>query len=307
MATAFKQNILFPVGRLVAGSVYEPKIKDHQGNPLVLKRGPDAGKPTQRFDFAVAFAKGNETHFGFTEWGKIVWDVAHQCFPKGQADSPTFAFKIIDGDSTVLNGREKRPCDQPGHAGHWVVWFSSSYPPNLRTADGTRELTEKDAIKRGYFVQVFGNVDGNEDLQKPGVYINHSAVALSGFGEEIVGGQDYSNVGFGAAPLPAGASNVPVAAMNAAPQVPGAAAPPASATPPPAASPSAGLPPSPSVPVQPHSGFRTPPGASPPPPPVAPAPPAGPTMTALANGIPYSAYITNGWTDATLRQHGYLI
>lgn len=306
MATAFKTNILFPVGRLVSGSVYEPQVKDHLGQPLVIKRGPDAGKPTQRFWFAVAFAKGAETHWGFTEWGKILWDLGHQCFPRGQADQPTFAWKIIDGDSTVMNAKENRPCDKPGYAGHWVVNFSSTYPPSLRTADGKQELTEKDAIKRGFFIQVFGNADGNEDMQKPGIYINHSAVALSGFGQEIVSGQDYSEVGFGAAPLPQGASQVPVAAMTAAPPVPGAAAPPLPAVQP-AASPSAPVPPT--VAVQPHAGFRAPPAvnAAPPPPPAPPAPPAGPVMTAKAAGASYASFIANGWTDAAMRAEGYLV
>lgn len=315
MATAFKQNILFPVGRLVGGSVHEARTKDHQGNPLVIKRGPDTGKPTQRFDFAVAYLKGTETHWGFTEWGKVIWEVGHQCFPKGQADQPNFAWKITDGDSTVLNGNEKRPCDQAGYAGHWVVWFSSSYPPNLRNADGTRELNENEIIKRGNCVQVYGNVDGNDDLLKPGVYVNHSAVAFSGHhvDGEISGGQDYSAVGFGQSPLPPGVTPVPAAGMISAPPIPGAASLPTTVAPPPAASPSAPVPTP--VAVTPHPGYMTPPavGAAPPPPPAPsappppPAPPAGPVMTAKAAGASYASFIANGWTDAAMRAEGYLV
>jgi hypothetical protein len=30
-------------------------------------------------------------------------------------------------------------------------------------------------------------------------------------------------------------------------------------------------------------------------------------MTAKANGVTYAAMVTAGWTDATLRQHGYMV
>jgi hypothetical protein len=53
------------------------------------------------------------------------------------------------------------------------------------------------------------------------------------------------------------------------------------------------------------------PGAPIPPPPhpaiLQPPPPAGPTMTALAAGVTYEAFIAAGWTDATLRANGYIV
>jgi hypothetical protein len=53
------------------------------------------------------------------------------------------------------------------------------------------------------------------------------------------------------------------------------------------------------------------PGAPMPPPPhpaiLQPPPPAGPTMTALAAGVTYEAFIAAGWADATLRANGYIV
>ena len=38
-------EILTPVGRIVQGSCFEAKTHDLQGNPLVVKTGPNAGQP----------------------------------------------------------------------------------------------------------------------------------------------------------------------------------------------------------------------------------------------------------------------
>ena len=52
-----RTNITTPVGRLVAGSPYKGSDKDAEGRPLVVKNGPDAGKPRLDFYFAVAIPK----------------------------------------------------------------------------------------------------------------------------------------------------------------------------------------------------------------------------------------------------------
>jgi len=56
--------------------------------------------------------------------------------------SPAFSWKVTDGDSPLPNKKGKRPCDQTGYAGHWVIWFSQGWLPKRVNADGTVELPE---------------------------------------------------------------------------------------------------------------------------------------------------------------------
>jgi hypothetical protein len=311
-------NFTTPVGRLVMGSLYKAQTTDAENRPLVIKTGPNAGQPRVDYFFALAIPKGSERHWAETEWGRKVWETGHKSFPNGQATAPTFAWKIVDGDSTIPNKAGRKPCDREGYKGHWVVHFSGGYAPRIFNADGSAPIVEPDAVKLGYYVQVAGSVAGNESMQQPGVYINHSMVALAGYGPEIIVGPDPTQAGFGAAPLPPGASAVPVggftapatpapAAAYAPPAPPGAPA--AASAPvytPPAPTPVAAAPAAPAAPamvVQPHPGFLAGPGAAPPPPVV-----GTPVrlMLPAAGQITYEQYIANGWTDALLVQHGMM-
>jgi len=287
-----RHNFTTPVGRLVMGSLYKPQTTDAENRPLVVKSGPNAGQARVDYFFAVAIPKGPEQHWATTEWGQKIWTAGHTGFPNGQANAPTFAWKVVDGDSQVPNRKGRKPCDREGYKGNWVISFSSGFAPKIYNKDGSAAIVEPDAVKLGYYVQVNGDVTDNGSQQQPGVYINHNMVALSAFGPEIQVGPDASAVGFGQAPLPAGASTVPPAAFTppATPQAPVAASvpPPAMVTPP-----------------TPNPAFL---GA--PPAPV--APPPAPTavvrhMTAKAAGATYEALLAAGWTDALLIQHGMMV
>lgn len=299
-----RKDILFPIGRLVRGSLYKGQDKDAEGKPLVVKSGPNTGQPRLDFYFAVAIPKTpGQTHWAQTEWGAQIWAVGHAAFPQA-AQAPSFAWKVVDGDSTVPNKKGRKPCDNEGYPGNWVVQFSSGYAPKIFTADGTQQITEVDAVKLGYFVQVYGSCDGNGSQSQPGVFVNHSMVAMSGYGPEIVVGPDATAVGFGKGPAPVGMMSAPAAgAFNPAPPVapvPAAPAAPAVA----AAPPVMAAPPAP-VAVAPNPAILMPP------PPVAAAPvpaaPAAPVMTPKAAGITYEAMIAGGWTREALVQHGYVL
>lgn len=281
-------QLLFPVGRMVFGSMYTPQTTDFDNKPLLVKTGPSAGQPTQRFNFGVAYAKNGTQHFSQTPWGAILWQEGHSSFRGGEAQHPSFAWKVTDGDSTVPNKRQKRPCDQEGYPGHWIVSFSSSFAPKLTNADGTQQLLEPNAIQCGYYVEVYGNVSGNKTQSNPGIFINHEYVALSAYGPIINTGVDPRTIGFGGGQLPAGASQVPPSSgFNPAPPpagyppaAPAYGAPPAGYAPPPA--PPAAYNPN----VQPSGPAYAPPGqqgyvpgapaayAPPPAPPAGYAPPA---------------------------------
>jgi hypothetical protein len=276
------ETITTPVGRLVEGSLYKGNEFNAENQPLVFKTGKNAGQPRVDYYFALAIPKGNETHWNQTEWGKVIYNVGKVAFPKGQWERPDFSWKITDGDSTVLNKANRRPCDKEGFPGNWVLKFSRSFAPKIYNADGSQLITEENYVNLGDFMQVHALIAGNDSDKQPGVYLNHMMVAFSAYGERIVLGPDPKSVGFGNAPLPPGAS----------------ATPPASFVPP----------------VQPVSYVacddqgKVTSGVMPPPyPQILNVPPA-PTrvMTPKANGITYEQYKQAGWTDEQMIAEGVL-
>jgi len=332
---AQKVNITSPVGRIVMGSLYDPSTTDAEGKPLVVKTGPNAGQPRVNYFFALAIPKGAEPHWAHTPWGQQIWNVGNQAFPNA-AQSPAFAWKIEDGDSQIPNKKGRKPCDNEGWRGHWILKFSGGFAPKVYQQEGAGyvQVMQKDFCKPGYFVEVAFSVEGNGSQSQPGVYINHSMVCFRAYGPEISFGPDVASAGFGAAPLPAGASMTPPAGAIPMPQAPAAApalpgAPAGYAPPPvpagvpqipgaaPAPLPPGGFVPMPSapvpgapapIPVMPNPGFvQVPPPA---PAPMAPPPaPAAPVrqMTAAANGVTYEAYVAAGWSDAQLVQNGLML
>ena len=278
-----RTNFTTPVGRMVMGSLYTPQTTDAEGKPLVVKSGPNAGQPKVQYFFALAIPKTGEQHWSQTPWGAAIWKTGHEAFPQGQADAPTFAWKIVDGDSAVPNTSGKKPCDREGYRGNWVLSFSSGFAPKIYNKDGTAVIPEPGAVKLGYFIQVNGDVDGNGSALKPGVFLNHSMVALSAYGPEISIGPDASTAGFGTAPLPPGAM----------------ATPPASFAPPSANPALAVAPPVPAM-IPPNPAFLAVPPA-----PVAPPAPAH-VMLPAAGGASYEQMIAAGWTDALLVANGMM-
>lgn len=283
MAKAQKLDFTTPVSRLVGGSIYEPKTTDHEGKPMVVKSGPNAGQPRVSYDFAIAVPKvAGQTHWSQHAFFSPVWAFGHAAYPQGQAQIASFAWKVIDGDSTVPNKSLKRPCDNEGYPGHWVVWFSSGTAPTVWNSDGTAQILEAGAVKNGFFVQVQGNVAPNNSEQSPGLYWNHFRLALAAYGPEISYGPSVGEAGFGqGVQLPPGASTAPVAAAFS------------PAPPPPV--PGAPLVPPPPVP------------ALAPPPPLPVPVPAGPQPTEKGKAVDLAAMRVGGWTDALLIEHGYLM
>lgn len=314
MTTPYKQSLLFPVGRLLMGSFTVPQDKDIDGNPMTVKKGPNKGQPSVRWFFAYGIPKTPGVgHWGSEPgWGQIIWTIGHSCFPAGQAQRPDFAWKIVDGDSAIPNKKGTKPCDREGYKGMWVISFSSQFAPKCYNSDGSAPM-DPAAFKLGMWVQVNGTVDGNEQDQQPGVYMNHDGVAFQWADKEIFTGIDPKTVGFGkgvnrpagACLVPPGAFTPPADAPAAAPVVPGVPTP-GVATPAPIAPPAAptAVAPSPSfVPAAVH--------AAAPPAPAAPAAPvAGPPgkfMTEAAKGVPYASFIAQGWNDEQLITAGYLL
>lgn len=304
-----KITITSPVGRYVQGSLYVPQTVDDEGNPLVFKKGPDAGKPRVTFFFAMAIPKNpGETHWNQTEWGKQIFAVGHQAHP-GPAQSPTFAWKIEDGDSTIPNTKGKKNCDRDGFPGNWIVKFSGGGKPGstvriCRSGNGTwvNETTEG-FIKPGDFIQVNFTVEGNgDDSKSKGVYLNHNIVAFSAYGPRIEFGPDAATCGFGQAPLPPGASAVPLASTAPLPADNGFSTPAPVIPTLPLMPGGVAITPAPTIPVIPNVAFA---GIVAPPPPPPPAPVR--QLTALAQGATYEQLKAGGWTDELLVSQGLMV
>lgn len=224
-------TILSPVGRLVSGSLFEAQTKDLNGDPLVIKRGPNAGQPMTRYFFALAVHKSDP---GLAEFMGALQKAALESFPQlfdpsGNCLAPDFAWKFKDGDSTVPDKKGNRPCDKEGYPGHYVFMFSGNYAPKVHAEDARTVLTDPNSVKRGYYIRVSGNVKGNDEKANPGLYLNYTGIQLVAYGPVIEVGPDTA-AAFQAAPvtaLPPGASATPIAPVNAPamPGVPGQVAP----------------------------------------------------------------------------------
>lgn len=319
MSTPLRQNVTFPVGRLISGSVSEARTKDNKGNPLLDK----AGQPRSEFAFGVAYEKNGAVAFYQTPWGAIIYGVARAAFPHMYDPNGLlkpgykFSYKVTDGDSTEFNTAvpPTRPCDVAEWKGCFIVWFNSKFAPSTYDVrqwtpaqGGSPPALDASEIQCGDYVQVAGSIDSNGDTQKSGTYANHSMVALAGYhpAGRIVRGPDASKAGFGEGVRPAGMVLAPVGGL------PAVVSPAAHAPLPPAASAPLPLPPAaaqpPQTPVAPYPAILQPGAAVPPPPAaVAPAPPSGPQATAKAGGATWAQLQTAGWTEDVARQHGMIV
>jgi hypothetical protein len=265
------EKLRSPIGRLVMGSLYTPDTEDFYGKPLTDK----TGKPTVKYWIKVAVAKGTETHWNQTAWGQIIWGEAVKAFPDGRFNNRQFAWKVTDGDSTEVNQKGTRPCDNEGYPGHWILSFSTQFAPTLCNIDGSIFTMPEGAIKTGYFIQVYGSIEPNVAQMNPGMFLNFSHVAFIGYGAEIMRSNiDPKTIGFGGA-MPVGCSPVPVGMSS---QPAPASAPVTPAAPPVTAAPA------------PYNAILTP-----------------KQMTDKANGLTYEAYKQAGWTDEQLIQNGMML
>lgn len=223
-----------PRGRLVQGDAFEAQTKDKQGAPLTIKTGPNAGQPTRRWFIGVAFRKDDPEAaaylFQIAQYAASAWPAY---FPNGAVNTPpmfgctrpNFALKIVDGDGFDDDGKPNK--DKAGHAGHWVVKYSTQMQaPDVWQEPNFNELdiiTDPRALPRGYFVRVNHTVSSNDNDQRAGIYVNLDKVAICANqqGAEIIQSGPTAAEAFGAgggsaAPAPVAA---PVAGIVANPGV----------------------------------------------------------------------------------------
>ncbi len=206
-------------GRLVGGDCFNPKTKDFNGDPLVIKKGPNTGQPRVEFYVGVAVAKNSPEAIP-------LWTQAKQngamFFPvlfdqQGNCTNPNFAYKITDGDSTIppldKDGKPGTPpCKREGYPGHWVFNLSNGFAPKCYSHGAEEIITDPEMIKCGYYIRAFCKIKGNDTPSKPGIHLNISKIELLGYGKVIVQGLTGKQV-FGDKPvvnLPAGCSATPI-------------------------------------------------------------------------------------------------
>jgi len=183
------------VGRFVNGSINEPRTKDSDGRPI-----PEA---EQRYEFGVAFEKAALWPMLAEQWypwlsGQLARDQnAMSRMTNWFSTMSGFSMKVVDGDKPNQKGQVNEHT-----VGHFVMYFSSLSVP--KTVGPDPAFTEIDAatIKRGFYVQVAGNIAPNEQPgDRAGVYVNCSVVRLIAEGDEIRGGVDAATA-FGGAAAP---------------------------------------------------------------------------------------------------------
>ena len=283
--------ITTPVARLVAGSLYRGSLADTEGNPHVYKTGPNAGQTHPVWFFGVAITKEPGKQWWETAWGSQIYKAGSEAFPQA-CGSQSFSWKVEDGDSQTPNKKGKKPADNEGYPGNWIIKFNSNFAPNIveKQAMGWTKIIADDVVKCGYYVQVNFNAIGNMSNQNPGVLFNVNAVAFIKAGAEISFGPSYDEMGF------SDTAQAVASAPPATPTLGTAALTPASAV----AAPAPGI-------LNPSTETAVPspvPSAALPP---APPSPSNHTMTAAAGGIAYEAYVKQGWTDAQLISNGLML
>ena len=310
-------QVLLPVGRLVGGDLYEPQVKDFEGRPLTFKDG----SPRVNYYIAVAIPKtqahwANEvdhTNPRVGAWGAKIWEAGHKFWGDIAGKKQNFAWKIIDGDSQQYNDANppRRPCDNIGYPGHWVISLGRTQAPTIVNSDGSQYLLEKGRVKRGYFVQVAATVTSNNSEAKMGIYINHDAVSLQYHGEEISYAPKPSEMGFGGGAAPVGAQPIPAGAIGIAPPVAPSAPAPVAPVPPVTHAPPVPQPLAPPPQIQPNHGFvNNAAGFAPATvaaPPAPPAPPAAPVVKMLNNGATLDSYLQAGWTMEQIAASGLFV
>jgi hypothetical protein len=108
-----------------------------------------------------------------------------------------FSMKVADGDKASAEGRVNEHTK-----GCFVLYFSSIYAPKAVGPDPAFTEIDPAIVKRGFYVQIAGNIGPNEQPgDRAGIYLNGNVVRLIAEGEEIRGGIDAA-AAFGGAAAP---------------------------------------------------------------------------------------------------------
>lgn len=259
-------ELVTPEGRIVKGHPMKRVgiTKKNEAGQDVKKMidGPN-GTQVQATETFVAFAipKNGSTDWKTTPWGQVINAQALQDWPNGETNTPTFSWKIIDGDSQIPNKNMNKPCDQEGYPGNWVLILSTQIPYKcFKNGNYTDALIDVNEIKTGDYGRFKIVTTGNNAPRgkTPGMYMNPVLFSMDREGALIVGTSEH----------------------NAADAFGGGAT---TTQPPAAQAPAADVPPPPATDIVDNAG-------NPPPPPAA-------EPMWIYNGQPHPRSFFAGWTD----------
>lgn len=222
-------EIMTKVGRLVNGHPLNLQAMKNEDKVTKVKTPRLDNSGAQMYDsyVAIAIAKTGETDWKQTDWGQQIYNQAVNDFPNGEHAMAAFSWKIVDGDSQVPNKNMRKPCDQEGYPGHWVIHCNNIFKPikcyNVGKYDPmTDQISDKKMIKRGDYCRLILTVKGNNAVHPntPGVFITPVLFELYRAGEEIYGENEpdaQSTFGSDPGQLPANAlvdTNMPATAAT---------------------------------------------------------------------------------------------
>jgi Protein of unknown function (DUF2815) len=257
------------VGRFVRGDITEKRTKDNDGRDILPEK--------QQYQFGIAFEKAAIWPMLTEQW--YPWIASQVARDQNAMQRLQGWFSTLDGYSMKVSDGDKP--NQKGQfnehtKGCFVINLSSNFIPKCVGPDAAYTEIDAVAIKRGYYVQLAGNITPNGEAgDRTGIYINPSVVRLIAEGDEIKGGGVDAATAFGgtAAPmaLPPGARALGSASGGAA-AFGGAPGLPPAGVPAPVGMAPVGLPglpgvgaaPSTASPINPHTGILTGPPGMPP-------------------------------------------
>lgn len=183
------------VGRFVNGSITEKRTKDSEGRDIPADK--------QRYEFGVAFEKTaiwpmlTEQWYPFLATALARDQNALNRMANWFSTMQGFSMKVSDGDAANARGAVNEHTK-----GCFVIYFSSVYPPKAVGPDPMFTEIDPAMIKRGFYVQVAGNIASNDQPgDRAGIYANANVMRLIAEGDEIRGGVDAA-AAFGGAAAP---------------------------------------------------------------------------------------------------------
>lgn len=173
-------------GRLVRGHPMKAFAKlDRAGQPKLNKNG----LPQMETFVAVAVPKNGTTDWKQTPFGQELYAAAQAAWPRGEHNAPAFAWKVVDGDSTVPDKKGTPPSAREGYPGHWVVGAATQVGINcyhLGKYKPHEQIQQEAAIKCGDYCALALSFGGNASTESPGMYINPVHFVLTRPGEAII-------------------------------------------------------------------------------------------------------------------------
>lgn len=177
-------------GRIVKGHPMTRKpvmVKDKQTG-VESKQLDNMGRPVTEMYCAIAIPKNGSTDWRATPWGQKTHGLAVAAWSNGEPQNPAFSNKIDDGDSAIPNKKQKKPCDQEGYPGHWVVHCSTQFAVRCHHVgkyDPSEQIQDEKKIKTGDYGRLLIEVKKNTG-DTPGMYMNPILFELSRAGQLII-------------------------------------------------------------------------------------------------------------------------